>query len=160
MPTPNRISPDHFARLIVGAAELHCNDTGEDHFAGDAQDPFLPHNHHHHSVVYTGTHDNDTTTGWWASASDHERHHARAYLATDGHDIAWAMMRAACASVADTVVHPMQDVLVLPTDHRMNLPGSSAGWWAWRFEWSQVHTWHGQRLLDMTGLFGRLPRRT
>jgi len=73
-------------------------------FAGDAHDPFLPHNHHHHSVVYTGTHDNDTTTGWWAAASDHERHHARAYLATDGHDIAWAMMRAAVAWVADTVV--------------------------------------------------------
>jgi len=76
-------------------------------FAGNAKDLFLPHNHHHHGVVYTGTHDNDTTVGWWASATDHERHHARAYLATDGHDIAWAMMRAACASVADTVVHPM-----------------------------------------------------
>ena len=129
-------------------------------FAGDARDPFLPHNHHQHSVVYTGTHDNDTTTGWWATASDHERHHARAYLATDGHDIAWAMMRAACASVADTVVHPMQDVLVLPSEHRMNLPGSASGWWAWRFEWSQVHSWHGQRLLDMTRLFGRLPAGT
>ena len=126
-------------------------------FAGDANDPFLPHNHHHHSVVYTGTHDNDTTTGWWATASEHERHHARAYLATDGHDIAWAMMRAACASVADTVVHPLQDVLALTSEHRMNLPGSAAGWWAWRFEWSQVQTWHGQRLLDMTRLFGRLP---
>ena len=128
-------------------------------FAGDARDPFLPHNHHQHSVVYTGSHDNDTTTGWWATASDHERHHARAYLASDGHDIAWAMMRAACASVADTVVHPMQDVLVLPSEHRMNLPGSASGWWAWRFEWRQVHSWHGQRLLDMTGLFGRLPPR-
>ena len=126
-------------------------------FAGDASDPFLPHNHHHHSVVYTGTHDNDTTTGWWAAASEHERHHARAYLATDGHDIAWAMMRAACASVADTVVHPLQDVLALTSEHRMNLPGSAAGWWAWRFEWSQVQTWHSQRLLDMTRLFGRLP---
>jgi len=125
-------------------------------FAGDASDPFLPHNHRHHSVVYTGTHDNDTTTGWWAAASEHERHHARAYLATDGHDIAWAMMRAACASVADTVVHPLQDVLALVSEHRMNLPGSAAGWWAWRFEWSQVQTWHSQRLLDMTRLFGRL----
>ena len=127
-------------------------------FSGDARDPFLPHNHHHHSVVYTGTHDNDTSTGWWSAASDHERHHARAYLATDGHDIAWAMMRAACASVADTVVHPLQDVLALTTEHRMNRPGSGSGWWAWRFEWSQIHPWHGQRLLDMTRLFGRLPQ--
>ena len=124
-------------------------------FAGDATDPFLPHNHKPHSVVYTGTHDNDTTVGWWAAATEHEHHHARAYLGTDGHDIAWALMRAAAASVADTVVHPLQDILVLPTDCRMNLPGSSSGWWVWRFEWSQVHPWHGQRLADMTRLFGR-----
>ena len=125
-------------------------------FGAGAKNPFLPHNHHHHSVVYTGTHDNDTSTGWWAqSATDAERHHARAYLGTDGHDIAWALMRAACASVADTVVHPMQDILVLPTDCRMNLPGSAAGWWVWRFDWTQVHPWHSQRLADMTRLFGR-----
>ena len=124
-------------------------------FAGNAADPYLPHNHHHHSVVYTGTHDNDTSVGWWAGASDHERHHARAYLGTDGHDIAWALMRAACASVADTVIHPMQDILVLPSACRMNLPGSGAGWWVWRFEWQQVHPWHGQRLGEMTRLFGR-----
>ncbi|MBL8349518.1 MAG: 4-alpha-glucanotransferase [Burkholderiaceae bacterium] len=126
-------------------------------FAGDASDPYLPHNHHHHGVVYTGTHDNDTTVGWWASASEHERHHARAYLATDGHDIAWAMLRAACASVADTVVHPMQDILALPGEYRMNLPGSGSGWWVWRFDWQQVHGWHAQRLLEMTRLFGRAP---
>lgn len=124
-------------------------------FAGDANDPFLPHNHKPHSVVYTGTHDNDTSVGWWATATEHEQHHARAYLGTDGHDIAWALMRAAAASVADTAVHPMQDILVLPTDCRMNLPGSASGWWVWRFEWSQVHPWHGQRLADMTRLFGR-----
>ncbi len=126
-------------------------------FAGDASEPFLPHNHRQHSVVYTGTHDNDTSVGWWAGASDHECHHARAYLGTDGHDIAWALLRAAAASVADTVVHPMQDILVLPSDCRMNLPGSPSGWWVWRFEWSQVHAWHGQRLADMSTLFGRAP---
>ena len=124
-------------------------------FAGDASEPFLPHNHKQHSVVYTGTHDNDTCVGWWASASAHEQHHARAYLGTDGHDIAWAMLRAAAASVADTVVHPMQDILVLPSDCRMNLPGAASGWWTWRFEWHQVHPWHGHRLADMTRLFGR-----
>ena len=125
-------------------------------FGGAADNAFLPHNHRHHSVVYTGTHDNDTTVGWWAqSASDAERHHARAYLGSDGHDIAWAMMRAACASVANTVVHPMQDILVLPAEHRMNLPGSGTGWWAWRFDWHQVHPWHSHRLGEMTRLFGR-----
>ncbi len=125
-------------------------------FGDGAHNHFLPHKHRQHSVVYTGTHDNDTTTGWWAhSASDAERHHARAYLGTDGHDIAWALMRAACASVADTVVHPMQDILVLPGSCRMNLPGSPSGWWAWRFEWRDLHPWHSQRLADMTALYGR-----
>ncbi len=125
-------------------------------FGDGAHNPFLPHKHRQHSVVYTGTHDNDTSTGWWAhSASDAERHHARAYLGTDGHDIAWAMMRAACASVADTVVHPMQDILVLPGSCRMNLPGSPSGWWVWRFAWDDVHPWHSQRLADMTALYGR-----
>ena len=124
-------------------------------FSGDASDRYLPHHHTPDSVVYTGTHDNTTTVGWWGEASDHERHHARAYLGTDGHDIAWAMMRAAAASVADTVIHPMQDILVLPGQHRMNLPGQGEGWWRWRFDWGQVHAWHGQRLADMTRLFGR-----
>jgi 4-alpha-glucanotransferase len=124
-------------------------------FADEADNPFLPHNHKPHSVVYTGTHDNDTTVGWWAKANEREHHHARAYLATDGHDIAWALMRAACASVADTAIHPLQDILALPSEHRMNLPGSESGWWAWRFEWSQVHPWHSQRLAEMTHLFGR-----
>jgi 4-alpha-glucanotransferase len=107
------------------------------------------------TVVYTGTHDNDTTVGWWAGASDPERHHARAYLGTDGHDIAWAMIRAAIASVADTAIAPMQDILALPSNCRMNLPGQSEGWWAWRFEWAQLHDWHAQRLAELTQLFGR-----
>ena len=125
-------------------------------FGAGAHNPFLPHMHRPHSVVYSGTHDNDTSTGWWAhSASDAERHHARAYLGTDGHDIAWALMRAACASVADTVVHTMQDILVLPGSCRMNLPGSPSGWWVWRFDWREVHPWHSQRLADMTALYGR-----
>jgi 4-alpha-glucanotransferase len=124
-------------------------------FAADARDPFLPHNHKQHSVVYTGTHDNDTTVGWWASASEHEHHHARAYLGTDGHDIAWAMMRAAAASVADTVVHPMQDVLGLGGEHRMNLPGRGDGYWEWRFAWHQVRPEHAQRLAHLTQLYRR-----
>ena len=60
-------------------------------------------------------------------------------------------------SVADTAVHPMQDILALPTQHRMNLPGSASGWWVWRFTWQQVHPWHSQRLAELTRLFGRAP---
>jgi 4-alpha-glucanotransferase len=124
-------------------------------FAGDASDRFLPHNYEPDTVVYTGTHDNDTTAGWWAGASDKERHFARGYLATDGHDMAWTMIRAAMSSVADTAVHPMQDVLALPTDGRMNYPGQESGWWRWRFQWSQVQPWHAGRLTELGLLYGR-----
>jgi 4-alpha-glucanotransferase len=124
-------------------------------FGGDASDRFLPHNHEPDTVVYTGTHDNDTVAGWWATATDHERHFARGYLATDGHDMPWTMIRAAMASVADTAVHPMQDVLALPTECRMNFPGQESGWWRWRFEWSQVQPWHAERLAELGRLYGR-----
>jgi len=126
-------------------------------FQNDASDRFLPHNHAPDTVVYTGTHDNDTVAGWWHNATDHERHFARGYLATDGHDMPWTMIRAACASVADTVVHPLQDVLCLPGEHRMNFPGKASGWWEWRFEWSQIHHWHAHRLAEFCRLYGRVP---
>jgi 4-alpha-glucanotransferase len=126
-------------------------------FAGDASDRFLPHNHEPDTVVYTGTHDNDTTAGWWASATDRERQFARGYLATDGHDMPWTLIRASMASVADTTVHPLQDVLALPTECRMNFPGQESGWWVWRFQWGQVQPWHAQRLAELGRLYGRLP---
>ncbi len=125
-------------------------------FAGDATDRFLPHNFEADTVVYTGTHDNDTSAGWWHHATDREKHHARAYLCTDGHDMAWSLIRAACASVADTAILPMQDVLGLPTECRMNYPGQASGWWVWRLQWPQVQPWHGERLRELCRLYGRL----
>jgi len=124
-------------------------------FGGDAKNTFLPHHHDCDAVVYPGTHDNDTCLGWWASASEHERYFARAYLDTDGHDVAWALIRSACASVADTAIYAMQDVLSLPGECRMNFPGQSEGWWEWRMQWSQVQAWHAQRLAMLCRLYGR-----
>ncbi len=126
-------------------------------FAGDASDRFLPHHHEPDTVVYPGTHDNDTSAGWWNTATDHERHFARGYLATDGHDMPWTLIRAAMASVADTAVQPMQDVLALPAECRMNFPGQPSGWWGWRFQWSQVQAWHAHRLAELGRLYGRAP---
>ncbi|HMO44605.1 MAG TPA: 4-alpha-glucanotransferase [Rubrivivax sp.] len=127
-------------------------------FGGEASNTFLPHHHECDSVVYPGTHDNDTSVGWWAAAGEHEREFARAYLDTGGADIAWTLIRAACASVADTAIYAMQDVLALPTEARMNFPGQANGWWQWRMHWSQVHDWHAQRLHELCRLYGRLPR--
>ena len=114
-------------------------------FGNDPQAPdFKPHNYPHHRVAYTGTHDNDTVVGWWHStgAGDSirtkedvakELNYARRYLGTDGSEINWVMIRTLMASVADTVLFPLQDVLGVGSEGRMNLPGTASGNWRWRF---------------------------
>ena len=124
-------------------------------FGGDNRNAYLPHNHERNSVVYAGTHDNNTAIGWWQEASEAERAHVRAYFGVDGHDIAWDLIRAACASVADTAIHPLQDVLGLDGAHRMNLPGVGEGYWEWRFSWEQVRPEHAERLRQLCSLYGR-----
>jgi 4-alpha-glucanotransferase len=118
----------------------------------------LPHNHRPDSVVYTGSHDNNTSIGWWRSTHELVRHHLRQYLANDGMDISWQMIRTACASVADMAIYPMQDVLRLGEEHRMNLPGSAEGNWVWRFDWSQVNAEHANRLRHLCEIYGRTVR--
>ena len=85
--------------------------------------PYLPHNHVPASVVYTGTHDNDTTRGWFATAGPEERRRLRDYLGSDAESVVWDFIRAAYESVADRAIVPMQDLLELPTEARMNDPG-------------------------------------
>ena len=124
-------------------------------FGGDSANAYLPHNYEADTVAYTGTHDNDTSLGWWSSADEPLRRHVRDYLATDGREIHRDLIRAACASVADAVVHPMQDVLGLGSASRMNTPGLGAGCWEWRFTWSQVRPEHAQGLADLCRLYRR-----
>jgi 4-alpha-glucanotransferase len=126
-------------------------------FGGDPSHPFLPHRFGRECVVYTGTHDNDTTRGWYATAPEKERDFARRYLGRDGHDIAWDLIRAAFASVADTAVVPLQDVLDLGGEARMNLPGRLGGNWTWRFGWDQLTGFHRGRLRDLVTLYSRRP---
>jgi 4-alpha-glucanotransferase len=129
-------------------------------FGGDPGNSYLPHHHRHDAVVYPGTHDNDTSCGWWAHAGAHERAFAQAYLGgidIEG-DAAWALIRSACASVADTAIYAMQDLLSLPSRCRMNHPGQSDGWWEWRMQWSQVEPWRAARLAEYCRLYDR-PRR-
>jgi 4-alpha-glucanotransferase len=94
---------------------------------------YLPHNFIPNCVVYTGTHDNDTTLGWWRSgASKEERAHVQAYLGPVDETIAWEFIRAAFASVARMAVVPLQDVLGLASEARMNTPSRIEGNWGWR----------------------------
>ncbi|GIW17027.1 MAG: 4-alpha-glucanotransferase [Tepidiforma sp.] len=107
-------------------------------FGGDPHNPYLPRNHRVNQAVYTGTHDNDTTLGWWQQLPEWERDNVRRELGIDGSAIVDDMIRAAMHSVAETAVIPMQDLLVLGSDHRMNHPGRAEGNWTWRFAWEQV----------------------
>lgn len=103
---------------------------------------YLPHRFVQNTVVYTGTHDNNTTLGWWRDdAGEMERFNAQTYLQTIEHegDIVWAMMRAAARSVANLCIFPMQDVLHLGSDCRMNTPAAGAGNWTWRYELNALH---------------------
>jgi 4-alpha-glucanotransferase len=99
---------------------------------GSPQDPFLPHNYVRNCVAYTGTHDNDTVLGWYKTTPKAEQALARKYLNATAHNLPWAMIRWLWASVAGTVVAPMQDLLSLGTEARMNFPGKFGGNWAWR----------------------------
>ncbi len=105
------------------------------HFAfSDPANPFLPHNHRQNCIVYTGTHDNNTTRGWWDSElDDGARGFVKEYLGHDVHDIVWTLARVGMRSPAQAFVMPMQDVLGLAADARMNKPGTAAGNWTWRF---------------------------
>ena len=94
---------------------------------------YLPHRYEPNTVVYTGTHDNDTTRGWWESqATPAERIRIKEYLSPGPEGIPWAFIRAAEASVANLCVIPLQDVLNLGSEARMNVPSRAGGNWAWR----------------------------
>ena len=136
-------------------------------FGNDSQAAsFRPHNYPREVVAYTGTHDCDTTVGWWTSEGkgestrspeDIRREHeiARKYLNTDGNEINWAFIRALEASVADTVLIPLQDVLGLGSESRMNQPATLGGNWRWRYREEMLTPEIAGRLRELTTLYER-----
>jgi 4-alpha-glucanotransferase len=124
-------------------------------FADTCENRYLPHNYEPTTVVYTGTHDNDTTCGWYRTASEMERDHVRRYVARDASDVAWDFLRIAWASVANTAIAPLQDILNLGSEARMNFPGKPQGNWAWRYQHSQLNPRSMDRIAEMTQLYGR-----
>jgi 4-alpha-glucanotransferase len=125
-------------------------------FGGGPDNPYLPHNYTSaNCVVYTGTHDNDTTRGWFSAIGDHERGHVLRYTQTDGSHIAEDLMRLALATTAHIAIVPMQDVLDLGSEGRINTPGAPEGNWAWRVGVEQLDPAKGDCLAEMTELYGR-----
>ena len=125
-------------------------------FGGATEHRFLPHNYEHNTVVYTGTHDNDTTRGWYHTITPQEKAFLHRYL---GHhrpeDVVWDLIRLGWGSVADYAVAPLQDVLDLGTEARMNLPGRPSGNWGWRFTADMLTDRAVERLADLTELYFR-----
>lgn len=128
------------------------------HFAfdGGANNPYLPHQHLPNFIAYTGTHDNDTTVGWFSGLSEGQRAYVLEYLGYPEREMPWPLITAAYQSVARLAVVPMQDLLGLGSDHRMNTPGTETGNWQWRFDWEQLPAGLGIRLRRLAEIYGRL----
>ena len=126
-------------------------------YGGAVEFRFLPHNHLRNAVVYTGTHDNDTTLGWWGAITENERGFLRKYDPHVDEDPVWHLIRTAWGSVADFAIVPMQDLLTLGSEARMNVPGTPSGNWTWRMTEEQMATPALGRLADLTELYYRQP---
>jgi 4-alpha-glucanotransferase len=124
-------------------------------FSGDPHNEYLPHNYGTRCVVYTGTHDNDTTVGWYRTMPEKERTFLRRYLGVDGRRIHWDLIRLAFGSTAEMALVPLQDVLGLGSEARMNTPGQPSGNWAWRFRQEALTPAVRDQLREVTEIFGR-----
>lgn len=128
-------------------------------------DEYLPYKHIPHCLVYTGTHDNDTTKGWFTTTNTAttqssaliaaERAFVLRFVGTDGSKIHWDLIRLALASVADTTIVPMQDLLGLDSAARMNTPGKAIGNWGWRFRAEHFNDEVRDQLADLTAVYNR-----
>ncbi|MEO8195186.1 MAG: 4-alpha-glucanotransferase [Thermoanaerobaculia bacterium] len=124
---------------------------------GVADSDHSPHRHEPRSAVYTGTHDNDTTRGWFATAGDEERRRVLTYLGATPETVTAAMIRAAYGSVAELAILPLQDVLDLGSEARMNTPGRQSGNWSWRVRHADVAADLPGRMRDLAAATARLP---
>ncbi len=122
----------------------------------DEPSAFLPHNLKKNQVVYTGTHDNATVMSWWEDQSEEVQDFTRHYLCTDANLINMDMIRSALATVCDTAIFPMQDLLGLGEEATMNHPGTTEGNWQWRMKDNLLDDTLANNLLSITKLYGRL----
>ncbi|OWK37687.1 4-alpha-glucanotransferase [Fimbriiglobus ruber] len=126
---------------------------------GGPDNPYWPHNYEPLTVAYTGTHDNDTTVGWYAGLTDKDHQTITDYIGHHADNPAWDLIRLAWSSVAVLAIAPLQDVLELGGDARMNVPGVADGNWRWRYRPDQVRPAAFERLAEWTTRYNRVPRK-
>lgn len=119
---------------------------------------YLPHRLVPNRVVYTGTHDNDTILGWWQSLGERERADVESLVGRSDDGVNWALIRAAQGSVADLSVIPMQDVLSLGSESRLNIPSKPEGNYRWRMPTGSLVPELAQRLASLAEITDRLPQ--
>jgi len=122
-------------------------------FDGHADNPYLPHNFVHNTVAYTGTHDNATTRQWYEELPDYQRQNLWSYLTRapgTSADAAPELMRLTWTSPAALAIAPLQDLLNLGSEARMNVPGRADGNWRWRVREDMITTQAFQWLQDLT----------
>ncbi|HEY9723227.1 MAG TPA: 4-alpha-glucanotransferase, partial [Oscillatoriaceae cyanobacterium] len=124
---------------------------------GDPSNAYLPHNFVRNCVVYTGTHDNDTSRGWFESAPESEKDYALRYMNVGPEAFTWGLIRLAMSSSAVLALAPVQDVLDLGPEARMNTPAVASGNWCWRLLPGQLVPAHAHRLASLAEMFGRTP---
>jgi 4-alpha-glucanotransferase len=127
-------------------------------FDGDSRNPHLPHNYPHNSVAYTGTHDNNTTRGWFEALPEDQRQNLWSYLhrsSGESGEVAEELMRLAWSSPAALAIAPLQDLLNLGADARMNVPGRAEGNWRWRCTAPMLSGPGFEWLNDLTGAENR-----
>ncbi|GLI35982.1 4-alpha-glucanotransferase [Desulforhabdus amnigena] len=152
------ITPD--VREVMTGYDLHGMKVLQFAFGDDvAVNPYAPHNHTPNCFVYTGTHDNNTTRGWFRTeAGEDEKNRLFSYIGrvVDEEEIHWEVLRLAMRSVALTAIAPMQDVLGLGEEARMNLPSVTYGNWEWRLVREQMTPALAEKLGEMSSLYGRI----
>ncbi len=125
-------------------------------FDGEDESTYLPHQFTTtNCVCYTGTHDNNTTQGWYANASEYSRDKVRCYMNTDGNNIHWDFLRTAFGSIAAFAIVPLQDVLGIGEEGRMNTPGVGMNNWAWRYCQNALSDELAESLAKITRIYGR-----
>ena len=124
-------------------------------FGSGPGNPYLPYNCPRNCLIYTGTHDNNTTVGWFKALPEHEKQTVEAYLGGISQEIHWALIRLALSSVANQVIIPVQDLLGVGCEARMNFPSTAEGNWAWRYSAGDLTEAISDRLKQMTYLYGR-----
>ncbi len=124
-------------------------------FHSDEGSGYLPHNYTRNFIVYTGTHDNDTLRGWFDSLGPEIKHKVLEYVDTNDQDIIKKMIRLAWSSTANMAVIPLQDLLDLGSEGRMNTPGTPSGNWQWRFDSSLLTDEKAEWLKQITKIYNR-----